>query len=78
MVICSEVPLRATQAVIAELFVCLFHLKLYENILMFQSRPPSVRPIGGGVGWAKNIPNNMRDVTKKAPPGERIEYIISG
>ena len=42
---CREVPLRATEAVEAELGVCDFYLKLFENILLCQCRPPSVRPI---------------------------------
>ena len=63
----------------AELFVCLFHLKLYKYIRMFQSRPSSVRPIGGGgLDGRKISPITCRGVTKKAPPGERIEYMISG
>ena len=43
---CREIPLRATEAVAAELGVCGFYLKLlFENKLVCQCHPPSVHPI---------------------------------
>ena len=46
MLMCREVPLRATEAVAAELGVCGFYLKLlFENKLVCQCHPPSVHPI---------------------------------
>ena len=46
-----EVPLRATEAVAAELGVCSFYSKLFENELLCQCRPPPVRSIRARVFW---------------------------
>ena len=40
-----EVPLRATEAAAAELGVCGFYLKLFDDALLYCASPPSVHSI---------------------------------
>ena len=45
MLVCREVPLRATEATAAELGLCGFYLKLLKNTLLYCASLLSVRPI---------------------------------
>ena len=56
-----EVLLRATKAAAAELGVCDFYLKLFENKPLRQCRPPSVRPIKARA-YDISIPKKMYEM----------------
>ena len=58
MLICRKVLVRTTEAVAAELGVCGFYLKLFENKLLCKFGPPSIRPIRARI-YNINIPNKM-------------------